>query len=235
MLALDIALYAILGTSLVFSIIELGLAAYVASAWTGAHQVSYYNPWEGGYSYENVNISAPPILDFLIFTAVWTMLVTGASLFLPWFFTRKGFSSKLNTILGIVFTAVYFVTMVFWLAAFADITSYLGGGTSTSDYLNAVIAFAVLLWLLFMALFILIILTLCGVLASEWAGYQSLRKSRAADAPAHDVPMSTTPVVASDLSTRDAEALHNQPQLHNASSPSAGQSAEPSGESTHIV
>lgn len=145
MLALDIALYALLGTSLVFSIIELGLAAYVASAWTGSHRVSYYDPW-GGYGYENVNISAPPIVDFLLFTAVWSMLVTGASLFLPWFFTRKGSSSKLNMILGIVFTAVYFVTMVFWLASFADIASYLGGGTSTSDYLNAVIAFAVLLW-----------------------------------------------------------------------------------------
>jgi hypothetical protein len=95
--------------------------------------------------------------------------------------------------------------------------------------------------LLFTALFILTILTLCGVLASEWAGYQSLRKSQAADVPAgagppaHDVPMSMTPVVASDPSTQDAEALHNQPQLHDASSPSAGQSAELSGESTHIV
>lgn len=90
-----------------------------------------------------------------------------------------------------------------------------------------------------MALFILTILTLCGVLASDWAGYQSLRKSRAADAPAgagppaHDVPMSMTPVVASDLSTRDTEALHYQPQLHDASSLSAGQSAELNGESTH--
>jgi hypothetical protein len=146
MLVLDIALYAILGSSLVFSIIELGLAGYVVSAWSGSHRVAYYDPFGGGYSYENVDVSTPAILDFLIFTAVWTMLVTGAALLLPWFFTRKGFSSKLNMILGIVFTAVFFLTMVFWLASFADITSYLGGGTSTSDYLNAIIAFAVLLW-----------------------------------------------------------------------------------------
>ncbi|KAJ5806726.1 hypothetical protein N7474_010318 [Penicillium riverlandense] len=237
MLVLDIALYAILGTSLVFSIIELGLGASAISAWTASNQVSYYY----GYGYENINISAPPIVSFLVFTAVWTMLASGALLFLPWFYTRKGCSAKLNMTLSIVFTAVYFLTMVFWLASFADIASYLGGGTSTSDAVNAAIAFAVLLWLLFTALFILIILTLCGVLASEWPGYQSLRKSQAADVPAgagppaQDVPMSRAPVVASDPSTQEAEALHNQPQLHEASSPSAGQSAELSGESTRIA
>lgn len=136
MLPLDIALYTILDTSLAFSIIELGLTGYVASAWTGSHHVAYYDPWPGGYGYENVNVSAPPIVDFLLFIAVWTTLATGASLFLPWFFTRKGFSSKLNMILGIVFTAIYFLTMVFWLASFADIASYLGGSTNTSDNLN---------------------------------------------------------------------------------------------------
>lgn len=38
--------------------------------------------------------------------------------------------------------------------------------------------------LLFLALFILSILALCGVMASTWVGYLSMRKTDAADAPA---------------------------------------------------
>lgn len=98
--------------------------------------------------------------------------------------------------------------------------------------------------LLFVALFILSVLAICGVLVSEWPGYQSMRKNHEAtapratnapvtNAPAHDVPMSTTPVAPSELSTHDAEALHNQPhsQPHSTSSPSAIASVELSGDS----
>jgi hypothetical protein len=68
-------------------------------------------------------------------------------LVLPWFYARKGaVTSKLNGILGVTFIVLYFVTFVFWLACFADIEAELGGGVSWSDYLNAVIAFGVLLW-----------------------------------------------------------------------------------------
>lgn len=94
--------------------------------------------------------------------------------------------------------------------------------------------------LLFLALFILSVLSLCGVLVSDWVGYQSMRKSQAvkASAPANDpeVPMSTHPVAPpSELSTRDAEPLHDQPntQSLSASSPSAIASAELSGDSVH--
>lgn len=55
--------------------------------------------------------------------------------------------------------------------------------------------------------------------------------------PAHDVPMSTAPapVAASELSSRDAEAFHDQPptsQTYSPSSPSGHASAELSGVST---
>ena len=145
MIALHIALYTILATSLVFAIIELGLCAYVATFFGGTTQEYYYNVY-GGYSTQDVKVSTPPILAFLLFSACWTILITPGGVALSWFYTRKGVSEKISTILGIVFAVVYFVTMVFWLACFADLASLLGGFTSFNDYFNAVIAFAVLLW-----------------------------------------------------------------------------------------
>jgi hypothetical protein len=54
--------------------------------------------------------------------------------------------------------------------------------------------------------------------------------------PAHDVPTGTAPapIAASELSSRDAEALHDQPptsQTYSPSSPSGLASAELSGDS----
>ncbi|KAJ5209888.1 hypothetical protein N7491_009697 [Penicillium cf. griseofulvum] len=199
MLALNIVLYALLGTSLAFSIVELGLSAFVASAYSGTQGIETWSAYSG-YSYTQVNVKPPPILVFLVFSSVWTMLVTASALVLPWYYTRKGFvSAKLNTVLAAIFVAIYFVTMVFWLACFADLASLLGGGTSINPYYNAVLAFGVLLWLLFVALVVFTILAMCGVLVSDWAGYQSLRKENGNGAQTtagsvHEVPMSTNPV-----------------------------------------
>ncbi|EAW15273.1 uncharacterized protein ACLA_059370 [Aspergillus clavatus NRRL 1] len=171
---------ALLGTSFVFAVIELGLSAHVASFYTGAHEV-----YSWGYTY-TVNYTVPGILAFLIFTSVWTLLVCAAAVALPWFFRAKagaGASSKFNAILSYGLASAFFGTMVFWLACFADIAAGLGGWTSYSDYLNAVIAFAVLLWLLFLALFIVIVLAICGVLESDVPGYRSLTKKEHAPAP----------------------------------------------------
>jgi hypothetical protein len=144
--ALHIVLYVLLGTSLAFAIVELGLCAYVTTAFTGSSEVYTWDPFQG-YTYTTVHRSAPGILIFMIFTACWTILLCTAALVLPWFYARKGaVTSKLNSILGVTFIVLYFVTFVFWLACFADIEAELGGGTSWSDYLNAVIAFGVLLW-----------------------------------------------------------------------------------------
>jgi hypothetical protein len=93
--------------------------------------------------------------------------------------------------------------------------------------------------LLFVALVVFTILAMCGVMVSDWAGYQSLRKGKGIEeaqttGDAHNVPMSTTPV-APEMSARDAEGLHNQPstQSHSISSPSAVLSAELSGDNVH--
>lgn len=138
---LHTALYALLGTAFVFAVIELGLSGYVQSRYGST---SYYSRYS---YYSSVKISAPPIVGFLIFCSVWTMLVTAGALFVSWFFARQGpLSRSLSTIMAVCHLLTYFVTMVFWLAGFADLANLLGGRVSSSDYLNAIIAFAVLLW-----------------------------------------------------------------------------------------
>lgn len=276
MLALHFILCALLGVSLAGAIVELGLSAYVTTFWGNTQKVPYWNLIQG-YAYRGVDVGMPGILIFLIFSACWTVLISAAALVLPRLLTRKGHvSASLNAILGFGLAVAYFVTMAFWLAGFADLVSVLNGGMSTSDYVNAIIAFAVLLWyvlltetlegvltvswndrVLFLLLFILAILALCGVLTSTWTGYQSMRKEKSAStsspsppqpsalAPVEptrgperdrEVPMSANPAgPASELSTRQSEALHNQPtsQSHSVSSPSAVVSAELSGDSVH--
>ena len=99
--------------------------------------------------------------------------------------------------------------------------------------------------LIFLALFILAVLALCGVLISTWVGYQSMRKEKSPSLaePGHgptderEVPTSTNPInPSSALSTPHAEPLHNQTapsQSRNASSASAGVGAELSGDGHH--
>ncbi|RHZ43225.1 wax synthase family protein [Aspergillus thermomutatus] len=186
----------LLGTAFVFAVIELGLGGHLASFYTGSRKVAVYDPastW--GYSYKTVSSSVPGILAFLLFTAVWTLLVCAAAALLPWFYRAKAAAgSRLNTILTGVLVGVYFVTMVFWLACFADIAAELGGW-SYSDYYNAVIAFAVLLWLLFLALFIVVILAVCGVLESDVPGYRVVtRKESAAPVATEGTQMQTVEV-----------------------------------------
>ncbi|KAJ5251178.1 hypothetical protein N7489_001588 [Penicillium chrysogenum] len=196
MLALSIILCILLGTSLVFAIVELGLSAFVAAAYSGTQRVTTWSAYSG-YSYRQIDVDPPAILVFLVFSSVWTILVTVAALVLPWYYSRKGFvTAKLNTVLAAIFVAAYFVTMVFWLACFADLATLLGGATSVNPYYNAVLAFGVLLWLIFLALVVFTILAMCGVLVSDWAGYQSLKKENGGGVPqtgadpAHAMPMS---------------------------------------------
>lgn len=144
--ALNIVLYALLGTSLAFAIIELGLSAFITAAYSDIQEIQTWSAYSG-YSYSQVNVKPPAILVFLVFSSVWTILVAVGALVLPWYYSRKDFvTAKLNTVLAAIFVAIYFVTMVFWLACFADLASLLGGGTSTNSYYNAVLAFGVLLW-----------------------------------------------------------------------------------------
>jgi len=140
MLALNIVLYALWGTSLLFAIVELGLSAFVVSSFQNSTQE--VETWGG---FVDVKVKAPAIVDFMVFSSLWTILVTVAAVVLPWYYTRKGsVTPKLNTILASSFVAAYSVTMVFWLASFADLATY--WNVIADSYNGALIAFAVLLW-----------------------------------------------------------------------------------------
>ncbi|KAJ5180943.1 hypothetical protein N7492_004153 [Penicillium capsulatum] len=251
MLAFHLVLVALLGFSLALAIAQLGLTAYVVSSRDNSHREITYS-FAQGYSDHTVRASTPGIYSFLVFAACWTILITLAALVLPCLCTRKGRpAGRLNAFLGIGLTVVYLATMVFWLAGFADLVAKFGVDGS-DDYTNAIVALAIVLWVLFLVLFILVILAICGVLEAEWSGYRSMRKSQEPPAtpttnapvakapisvaPVHDVPIDTTPVAPSELSTHDTEALrHHQPhsQSQSTSSPSAVASVELSGDSIY--
>jgi hypothetical protein len=145
---------ALLGVSFVFAVIELGLGGHIASFYTGSHKTLVYDPSSSwGYSYKTIKFSVPGILGFQIFTAVWTMLVSVAAFLLPWFLRAKAApGTRLSTIITYALGSVYFVTMVFWLACFSDIAAELDGLGTSSNYYNAVMAFAVLLWYVYFSL-----------------------------------------------------------------------------------
>ncbi|KAF7595553.1 hypothetical protein BBP40_005588 [Aspergillus hancockii] len=176
--------FALLGTAFIFALIELGLSGHIVSAFGESRRVLQYDPNSSrGYSYRTVKASVPAILAFLVFASVWTLLVSIAAAALPWVFRRKVHDKpNLNTLITFGLLGTYFVTMVFWLGGFADIAASLSLAAGQSDYLNAIIAFAVLLWLVFLALFIISILAICGVLKSDLPGYKAFQRQTTSSA-----------------------------------------------------
>jgi hypothetical protein len=161
------AVYALLGSALVFAIVELGLSAHTVSSYGDRDGSSYtydydsfkkrqdYSDYFDEYDYSDYNldsssyydISTPPIAAFAIFASVWTIVVSAGAMFTAWFFSRKSPVRRfINMIFAGAYVAVYFITMAFWLGTFADyayVTSWL---VYTPDYWKATLAFAVLLW-----------------------------------------------------------------------------------------
>lgn len=121
MAVVDTVILVLLGTALVFAILELGLSAYVVSV------VDYYHQSR---------------FNFIVFSSIWTMLVTAFLLLFPMASKRK--SSSYGWIVGTTL-ALNCLTMIFWLggfAAFADLWL----GDFLIGVLAAELAFAVLLW-----------------------------------------------------------------------------------------
>ncbi|KAH2786644.1 hypothetical protein KXV54_005085 [Aspergillus fumigatus] len=161
---------ALLGVAFVFAVIELGLGGHIASISTGSRKIPFYDPSSSwGYSYKTIKYSVPGIVAFQIFTSVWTMLVSVAAFLLPWFLRVKAApGTRLNTIITGALGGAYFVTMVFWLACFADIATKLDE-------------------LLFVALFVIVVLAILGILECDAPGYAGMRKRAATQA----TPMQT--------------------------------------------
>jgi hypothetical protein len=141
---LDISFLALKGTALVLTIVELGLVAYLVWGFGQTFTIPTYT-YGIGYTYETFQGTVPPSIAFLMFNSVWTLLVTAAALAVPILFHRRN-AAHHNSWLAPTLIAVYFVTWVFWLAGFADLATILGPYVNYSAYMDAVLAFGILLW-----------------------------------------------------------------------------------------
>jgi hypothetical protein len=142
--ALEISFLALKGTALVFSIVELGLVAYLVWGFGQTYSVRSYI-YGYGYTYDTVKGTVPSVIAFLMFDAVWTVLVSAAVLVVPILFHWRNATGH-NNWLAPTLIVVYFVTLVFWLAGFADLATILGPGVNYGSHVDAVLAFAILLW-----------------------------------------------------------------------------------------
>ena len=128
----DLALLILLITGLVFSIIELGLSAYLVSVFDELDQIYY------GY--------VPGTISFLLFASLWTVLRTAFHLVR---LIRKANSPvdgsrRPVTWVAILTLVINAVTMIFWLAGFASYASLLAGETAFG-VIAALLAFAIML------------------------------------------------------------------------------------------
>jgi hypothetical protein len=142
MFPLTIASYSLLGTGLGFGIIELGLSAYAVSKTDQTYEC-YTDEGTIGTCKETV----PSVFIFYLFVSIWTLLTTPATIIFPWMLYRQAGGSSSNTWLGPVMIAKNFLTSVFWLAAFADLTNLTDGYLSyAGGVIQAMVAFGVLNW-----------------------------------------------------------------------------------------
>ncbi|GMG39065.1 unnamed protein product [Aspergillus oryzae] len=140
--------FVLLSTTFVFAVVELGLTGHLVSYFSQGSKEYRYDPSRNGYTSQTVTVAVPPILAFILFNSVWTMLVSAATAVIPWVFrTKADTNAALNKLITIGLLVLYFMTTVFWLASFADMAARLSYAAGKSDYVNAVIAFAVLIWL----------------------------------------------------------------------------------------
>ncbi|KAF6753208.1 hypothetical protein DFP72DRAFT_1010763 [Ephemerocybe angulata] len=145
------------GSIILFSIIEMCIAAWLLSRYNTRHN----------YPFPSVRIR----VRYILFCSVWTIVVGTIFLVLFWV-----------TAAGSIFTSVaahfifLFITFVFWIAAAAAITETLGGGLSCSHQnfwaycgqLNAIEGFAWMIWIL--VFFTLIMVIIRGVAAARSGG-----------------------------------------------------------------
>ncbi|KAJ0281010.1 hypothetical protein COL940_005955 [Colletotrichum noveboracense] len=120
----------------VFSIIELGLTAYVASA---------YHSWFSNWS------RSPDIVNFIIFNSVWSLLVLAYVGLTPLYMTRLFHK--------LVSLALLVITTIFWFAGAIAYAVFVGspncGNNTYCGSSQAGVAFAFFIWAIFMFLTVL--------------------------------------------------------------------------------
>ncbi|KAI2467614.1 membrane-associating domain-containing protein [Annulohypoxylon bovei var. microspora] len=119
----------------VFSIIELGLTAYLASRYNGRY--SFYGTY---YDY------SPPRINFMVFNSVWSLLVLVYVGVTPLYLT--GVFHRLAAL------ALNAITTIFWFAGAIALAVFVGGpyDCRSDTYCGsseAAVAFGFFLWALF--------------------------------------------------------------------------------------
>lgn len=203
MLVLSTVVLFLLSFGLASSMVELGLVAY--GVWVDDQSFTY--EYYCGYDYssvctETIKGSVPDFLSLLMFSSIWSTLITVAAIGVPlWFHKRNGHHH--NNWLAPTLIVTYFLTWVFWLASFAYFVYLIGSGTGIAA---AILAFGVINWyvptfvmylftsmnnthlflgrILYMLLFIFSFLAIFEVMQGEWPGYLSMKgQSSTASAP----------------------------------------------------
>jgi len=125
----------------VFAIIELGLTGYVASAFDATY-------WSG-YGYGYGGDRSPPVVSFMIFNSVWSLLVLAYVGITPIYMT-----SIFHKLAALVLNVI---TTIFWFAGSIALAVALGaplncGSNHVCGSWEAAIAFGFFLWVLFLVL-----------------------------------------------------------------------------------
>ena len=125
----DLSLFALYLTALLFSVIELGLSGYIVDVTSN----SYY--------------STNSRYAFALFCSIWTLLVAGFLVAFP-FLSRRGGnsiqSSHHERWMAPVTITLNALTFIFWLACFSSLADMYF--RSPRGVAGAQLAFAVMLW-----------------------------------------------------------------------------------------
>ena len=127
---IDLSLLGLYATALLFSIIELGISAYIVDVTSR----NYYGTSD--------------IYSYTLFCSIWTILVAGFLVAFPIVSRRGGNSiqsANHERWMAPLTIALNALTMIFWLAAFAALADRYNG-FSPGGVAGAQLAFAVMLW-----------------------------------------------------------------------------------------
>jgi lysylphosphatidylglycerol synthetase-like protein (DUF2156 family) len=136
--------------SILFAISELGLNAYVVY-----YADDYF--YEDPYGDWGVNHDTPSQVAFLLFAAVWSLLVLVYFTLAPFYLITGGENAsyvKKNLTHRYAIVALDTITTIFWLAGWIALAKLIGGPSTCTSFCAAIqasVAFAAFLWATFAA------------------------------------------------------------------------------------
>jgi hypothetical protein len=142
---IDLISTVLLGTSAVFSLIELGLSGAIISGGIPGHRLHY--SYSLGYIEVDSSSKADSQINMLLFCSLWTLLVSSALIIFPiiWAQKRELAGRNIGTIFGPLTLGLNAITMIFWLSGFAALANDFRRGNLWGIQ-AALLAFAILIW-----------------------------------------------------------------------------------------